>query len=683
MAFIPDGPTKFVPDAPADPIGAANSAANAQEHGPVQDVIDMLKAVPSGLIPAVKGMLSGISNPYGNVLDAAQTVHAAASHPQATLTSIGSALQNATPQQVGANVVAPLVVGGAANKGIGLAGGSEAAAAEAATPAGQLGFRTTEAHPVATLAAGPTAGPTLNAQHQELAHTVLGADAGIPHGVRVSPTSLEAARVKPGELLDNGAASLPTAPLSPNAIAKIQAARGPSTLTKPTPNVAAQIGGIENDLLGNSGRPVTGAEVRATRNSLSSDANVGMQSDDADTRTIAKYKRAIVDALDQHIADTMPANSAVSPDMISNARSTLAQNYTLQDLIGKGGDINLQKLAKMHRDSPNLFTGNTRTVAQFASDHPEVTGGVPNAQRIHPVGLDTDISHINVFNPRSWIQPLVGAAGRSFLRGPEGASLAAARQAPVAGLGGEFDLRPLNELSPPPGRAFEPNQPQAATGAPTELPFEQHAFELQQPEGQAFEPHQPQLAASSGPYQPPLGLGAPFRPVAPGTSGGGLSLADEATQAAQPNYSDLAAVKSQGVPDGTVARTAPRQAPETAEGGGFVFRSPNGQTIVRKRGDALQVSASATKQSAQGAGEGTQRMVDAYNFAQANGLRLVSDTKVSNAAAKIYDRLEKMGFNITRNPVESDGKGNLLSSAGRPAFEITGGPLHESFGAAQ
>jgi hypothetical protein len=81
-------------------------------------------------------------------------------------------------------------------------------------------------------------------------------------------------------------------------------------------------------------------------------------------------------------------------------------------------------------------------VARFVSDHPEVTGGITNANRIAPPSALTDLAHTNIINPRTWIQPLIGAAGRSSLRGPAGAAQGLAERAPVAGLGGEFDIGP-------------------------------------------------------------------------------------------------------------------------------------------------------------------------------------------------------------------------------------------------
>ena len=463
--YVP--PAKPVaPAAPkADPILAANQAAERSEQGPVQDFIDMLKAVPSGAVQMLEGMGNNAAEHpiLGNLPALVDTLKRVSANPSGTLTSISNAVQNATPEQIGRNVVGPVLMGGAAGEGVEAASAlrsaaSAAGSAEAASPAGQLGLRTTKPHPVAAIAAGPSAAPALDAQNQAVASTILGADAGVPHGVPVTPSALSDARAAPGNVLDQAAATIPPGPLSAGAQAKVAAARGPSTITKPTPNVAGQINDLESSLLDPNGQ-FTGDQIRATRNSLSSDASAGRNSPDADTRAIATYKGRLVDALDQHVADTMPADGPVSPDMVQNARSTLAKNYQLQDLLGKGGDINLQQLAKLHRDSPNLLTGNTRTVAQFASDHPEVTGGISDADRIAPPGLLRDVSGINPFKPvSSFSQALFGRAARNTLTGPPGDSLALAQRAPVAGLGGEFDALPP---SPAPGAG-----PIAVSGAP-------------------------------------------------------------------------------------------------------------------------------------------------------------------------------------------------------------------------
>jgi hypothetical protein len=447
MAFIPDAPSKFVPDAQPVP----------EEHGPVQDVIDMLKAVPHGVVKMLQGIgQNATEHPIlGNIPGLINTFKQVASDPSGTLTSVGNALRNATPQQVGENVVAPLVAGGLAGRGASAVSGLGAeTAAEAATPHGQLGLRTANGIPAKM--AGDTAGPTLDAQNLKVATNVLGADAGVPHTSPVNATTLETAREAPGQLLDAGYSLVPTGPLSPAARNAVAAARGPETITKPTPNVANQVNDIESRLLAPEGQ-FTGEQLRATRNSLNSDATAGADSTDADQRAVAQYKRRVVSALDQHLQDSLPEGSPVTPDMVKNARQTLAKNYQLQDLIGKGGDINLQQLAKIHRDDPNLLTGNTRTVAQFASDHPEVTGSISDADRISPPSFMSDLADINPLKPLGTAgQAIFGAAGRRLLRGPSGEAVGKAMQAPVTGLGGEF--APLEHSAGPPQ---EPPAPSA------------------------------------------------------------------------------------------------------------------------------------------------------------------------------------------------------------------------------
>ena len=415
--------------APApDAIGEANKAAEQSEHGPVQDVIDMLHSAATSIGPQIKALVTKGIDP-----DAAidQVVH-----------GLRTFLQNpetATPQVVGQNVVAPALLGEAG----GLLGrGAEAAITPAAEagPAAQLGLRTAGGLPAKM--AGSTAGPVLDAQNNRVASSVLGADVGVPHSSPVTPQTLAAAREAPGQVLNAGYSQIQPGPLSPAAQAQVTAARGPATITKPTPNVTNQINDIESSLLDPNGQ-FTGEQLRATRNSLSSDANAGRNSADADTRAVAQYKANVVNALDQHLADSLPPGGTVTPDMVQNARATLAKNYQLQDLLTKGGDVDLQALAKLHRDSPNLLTGNTRTVAQFASDHPEVTGAISDANRISPPSFIGDVAGINPLKPLGTIgQAIFGAAGRRLLTGAPGEAIGSAMQAPVAGLAGEFDTAP-------------------------------------------------------------------------------------------------------------------------------------------------------------------------------------------------------------------------------------------------
>jgi hypothetical protein len=273
----------------------------------------------------------------------------------------------------------------------------------------------------------------------------------VPHSSPVTAQSLADARVAPGNLMDQGYGLVQPGPLSPAAREKVLAARGPATITKPTPNFANAVNENESSLLDPNGQ-FTGAQLRDTRNSLNSDATAGANSDDADVRKIAKYKRNLVGAIDQHVEDALPEGSPITPDMLQNARSTLAKNYTLQDLIDKGGDINLQALAKLHRDNPDLLSGNTRIVAQFAHEHPEVTGSISDNYRISPPSAVGDIASVNPLKPIGTVgQALFGALGRRLLGGAPGEAVGAGMQAPVAGGAGEFS--PLDQALGGPAEA--------------------------------------------------------------------------------------------------------------------------------------------------------------------------------------------------------------------------------------
>jgi hypothetical protein len=534
MAFVPDAkqPSRFVPDAPpadtATPRDleiAKGMEQMSQRQTPVGDVIDMLKAVPGGVVK----MLESIGNNatehpvLGNIPGLVDLFKRVAADPGGALTSATNAVKNATPTQVGENVVAPMVAGGGVSEGIGALAsrlGPEVTAAE------QLGLRTAQGIPAKM--AGNTAGPTLDAQNNRVASTILGADAGVPHSSPVTAQSLAKARVAPGTLMDQGYGLVQPGPLSPAAREKVLAARGPATITKQTQNFANAVNENESSLLDPNGQ-FTGAQLRDTRNSLNSDATAGANSDDADVRKIAKYKRNLVGAIDQHVDDALPEGSPITPDMLQNARSTLAKNYTLQDLIDKGGGINLPALAKLHRDNPDLLSGNTRIVAQFAHEHPEVTGSISDNYRISPPSAIGDIASVNPLKPIGTVgQALFGGLGRRLLGGAPGEAIGAGMQAPVAGAAGEFAPKPLTGLQAPPSPAEAPLQhglalPEGLAPRPT--------LDLQAPLGEAFEPHQGAMALPEGeapqtPYGTDLGtaLGGPRKINVPNSQRGSMSF---------------------------------------------------------------------------------------------------------------------------------------------------------------
>ena len=182
-------------------------------------------------------------------------------------------------------------------------------------------------------------------------------------------------------------------------------------------------------------------------------------------------------------------------------------------------------------------------------------------------------------NPRSYVQPLFGALGRRLLRGAPGEAIGRAMQAPVAGLGGEFDINPLTGLSPPPGQVGN-------------APVQRGLFPMEQGSGQV--PPTGGGLTASPPTAPPPPAAAPAGDIpladllshgveqspAPGLSAGpmgspepqGVPFQRNAAHEAGKfrvspedwlnnflkgeNNSDYAGVKSQGVPEGIVQRVA-------------------------------------------------------------------------------------------------------------------------------
>ena len=540
MAFLPDQPSKFVPDAPPDPIHAANAAANATEHGPMQDVLDMLKGVPSGLIPALKGMVSQLTDPYGSAMRAGAGLVHAAQNPQATLTSISSA----TPAQVGANVVAPIVAGGAISKGAGLAGGAADAAAAAPAAEAPFGMQTGEGSPIARNVAGPSAMPAVAAHNQGIADQRLGAQVGatpgplggtLPDGRPV----LEGAKDVPNAVYKRVAKNLPTAPLSP-AAEKIAQSVGTNDLNVHSPDTQAMIEAQKQRLL--SG-PLTGDQAVDAERALRYNGfkNQGLQ--DPENQALGSAQLKLSDAVHQHMQDTLPLNADVSMDQLAQARQSLAQIHTLQGAL-KGNNVNLQGLAKVHRDNPGLLTGDMAQIADFADKHPEVTGLPSNEERFNPSGVVKDVASIDLKSPQSYLQPFFGALARRSLTG--------AKVAPTtSGLGN--DLAPIDRTpQAPPGMTAGPmGVPPAAAGQPGQIPLAEllaHGVE-----------QGPSPGLSAGPMGAPAPQGMPFTPNLNHAAGGLEVAPPQHTYGGQPaNNSELGHVLSQGVPEGDMTRTGTR-----------------------------------------------------------------------------------------------------------------------------
>ena len=110
--------------------------------------------------------------------------------------------------------------------------------------------------------------------------------------------------------------------------------------------------------------------------------------------------------------------------------------------------------------------------------------------------------------------------------------------------------------------------------------------------------------------------------------------------------------------------------PRKASGKEMTVESDNGALILRPSGDTMRVRYAKTKEP--GKGEGTKLYVKAIADVEAQGKKFASDTIVSEAASRVYDKLERMGYKVTRNEAEFDPKAKTWTSkvSTKPVFEV-------------
>lgn len=109
-------------------IGRQNIAAEQGEHGPVQDVMSMVGAIPQGAGAALSGIGNALEHPIDTLGRAASAIPGALKsgtqallHPVDTAKKVGGALRTMKPETVGEGIGSTLV-GGAAGKAAGVLG---------------------------------------------------------------------------------------------------------------------------------------------------------------------------------------------------------------------------------------------------------------------------------------------------------------------------------------------------------------------------------------------------------------------------------------------------------------------------------------------------------------------------------------------------------------------------------
>lgn len=115
----------------------------------------------------------------------------------------------------------------------------------------------------------------------------------------------------------------------------------------------------------------------------------------------------------------------------------------------------------------------------------------------------------------------------------------------------------------------------------------------------------------------------------------------------------------------------PKIAFRKGEGGERIVESDVGKITMYEHGNAFQIVDSIVDEASRGKGHGVALMEEAIR--RAGGKPLKSDTKVSSDAARLYDALERRGYEVIRNEFEKDADGNLVSTNSlRPVFEVRG-----------
>jgi predicted GNAT family acetyltransferase len=97
-----------------------------------------------------------------------------------------------------------------------------------------------------------------------------------------------------------------------------------------------------------------------------------------------------------------------------------------------------------------------------------------------------------------------------------------------------------------------------------------------------------------------------------------------------------------------------------------------GEMLAQESGKYLNVKRSDVESAARGQGHGVAMLEKAASVAFERGLKLGSDISVSPSAARLYDALERRGYEVTRNPADiSETTGNYVSRDHRvPVFEV-------------
>lgn len=428
-------------------------------------------------------------------------------------------------------------------------------------------------------------------------------EAGVPHDAELNYTNVEAARkAGPAKVYDAAHAALPPQLTQDPQLQTAIKGIGDTTSQLPkSPDVDA----LKQSMIAQP--TMTSDQLFSNIQQAREKATQFYKSDLPDSHAMGDAYQGIANAYEDFVGRQLKG-TAVSLEDWQDARTAFAKNYAVQAAL-KGTSVDASKLATLQRKDPGNLTGGLQLIAEQHNRYPLSTGFGPTTLADNSLGTSGSLAGNTA---RHVTGPLLGGGIGALMGGGVPGALVGSGVGQVATLGLQNIIRralagspaggraaasaaledprladffhppgpaapptPPLDLTPPPGQAFSPHQPELATASPQRDFFGTGANNFPAPEapgasappatGHPGEISLADLLSHGAEQRPPEGLsaglmGAPHQDGIPFAvnaehAAGDLSLAHEPTLSdLLENLSDHAGVRSQGVPEGTMQR---------------------------------------------------------------------------------------------------------------------------------
>jgi hypothetical protein len=344
------------------------------------------------------------------------------------------------------------------------------------------------------------------AAHQTLTNqavddTLAKSAAGLGPDDALDYAGLKKARINgPGKVYDAARSSLPSQLTQDSQLQSAIAGVGDTASQLPK---SPDVDGLKQTMLNQP--DMTRDELFANIAQARDRASRFYASDQPDAHAMGDAYQNVANAYEDFVGRQLAANpkSPVSLADWQDARTAFAKNYTVQSAL-EGTSIRGSKIAALQRKDPERLTGELQLIAEQHNRAPLSSGFGPTTTVDGGVGASGSTPGIIA---RHLTGPALGAGIGTALGGPVGTAVGGGAGLLASegmqslirrALGGSpekgaaqarkalqdprlsdfFNPQPPEEpppgpleLTPPPGKAFEPHQPQLATGAPTQRDF--------------------------------------------------------------------------------------------------------------------------------------------------------------------------------------------------------------------